>query len=117
MRIRVLLDECLPVEIAGELPQHDVRTIRSMRWRGKKNGELLQLAAANFNVFVTIDQGLAFQQRISQLRLGVVTLEAPSNEMQDLRHLMPALRHAVLKVKPGQVIRVDSRSDSFRHKE
>jgi len=85
--MRVLLDECI---------------------RGKKNGELLQLAASGFNVFVTIDKGLEFQQRIAHLRLGVVTLVAPSNEFEVLRPLMPRLRHAVMKVKPGQVIRVEA---------
>ena len=111
------------MEVADELPKHDVQTIRSrhpgevrlpirsMKWRGKKNGELLQLAAANFNVFVTIDQGLIFQQQVAKFKLGVVTLGTRSNEMEDLQPLMPALRHAVLKVKPGQVITVDSRFD------
>jgi len=103
----VLLDECIPLEVVDELPKHDVQTIRGMRWRGKKNGELLQLAAAHFNVFVTIDQGLVFQQRIAGLKLGVITLAAVSNEMAELQHLMPALRHAVIKVKPGQVIRLE----------
>jgi hypothetical protein len=79
-----------------------------MRWRGKKNGELLQLAASSFDVFVTIDRGLAYQQRIADMRLGVITLMAPSNEIEALRPLMPRLRHAVLKVKPGQVIRVEA---------
>ena len=111
MRIRVLLDECIPIEVADELPKHDVQTVRSMKWRGKKNGELLQLAAASFNVFVTIDQGLVFQQQVAKFKLGVVTLGARSNEMEDLQPLMPALRHAVRKVKPGQVIRVDGRFD------
>ena len=69
--MRVLLDECIPVQVATELSNHDVRTIRRMGWRGKKNGELLQLAAAKFDVFVTIDRGLVFQQRIAKLRLGV----------------------------------------------
>ena len=110
MQIRVLLDECIPVEVVAELPNHHVRTIRGMRWRGRKNGELLQLAAANFNVFVTIDQGLVFQQQIAKLKLGVVTLDALSNDMKELQPLMPALRHAVMKVKPGQVIRLEGRS-------
>ncbi len=109
MRIRVLLDECIPVEVVAELPKQEVQTIRSMQWRGKKNGELLKLAAENFNVFVTIDQGLVFQQQVDKLKPGVVTLGAPSNDREELQHFMPALRHAVLKVKPGQVIRVDSR--------
>ena len=70
MRIRVLLDECIPVEVVDELSKHDLRTIRGMQWRGKKNGELLRLAAENFNVFVTIDQGLPFQQHVAKLKTG-----------------------------------------------
>ena len=77
-----------------------------MRWRGKKNGELLQLAEANFDVFVTMDGALVHQQKISHRRLGIVTMVARSNEIETLRPLLPELRQAVLKVKPGQVIRV-----------
>ena|SRR5258708_5950547 len=106
--MRVLLDECIPVRVAAELPKHDVQTIRGMSWRGKKNGELLKLTAAKFNVFVAIDKGLEYQQRIAHLRLGIVTLVAPSNEFEVLLPLMPSLRHAVMKVKPGQVIRVEA---------
>ena len=106
--MRVLPDECIPLQLVAELPRHDVRTIRGMRWRGKKNGELLQLAASKFDVFATIDRGMAYQQRIADLRLGVITLLAPSNEIETLRPLMPRLRQAVLKVKPGQVIRVEA---------
>jgi predicted nuclease of predicted toxin-antitoxin system len=106
--MRVLLDECIPVRVARELLKHDVRTIRGMGWRGKKNGELLQLAAPKFNVFVTIDRGLEYQQRIAHLRLGVVTLVAPTNEIEALLPLMPRLRHAVMKIKPEQVIRVEA---------
>jgi hypothetical protein len=100
--VRVLLDECIPLQVVAELPKHDVRTIRDMRWRGKKNGELLQLASSKFDVFVTIDRGLAYQQRIAHLRLGVFTRAAPSNEMEVLRPLMSRLRHAVLKVPLGK---------------
>jgi hypothetical protein len=88
LQIRVLLDECIPVQVASELSPHEVRTIRGMGWRGKKNGELLQLAAASFDAFVTIDAGLRYQQRIGRLRLGVVTLVASSNEIEALRPLM-----------------------------
>jgi hypothetical protein len=105
--MRVLLDECIPVRMAAELPKHEVQTIRGMAWRGKKNGELLQLAASKFDFFVTIDKGLEFQQRIAHRKLGVVTLVAPSNDIDVLRPLVPGLRHAVMKVKPGRVIRVE----------
>jgi hypothetical protein len=102
----VLLDECIPVQVAAELPKHHVRTIRGMAWRGKRDGELLRLAADNFDVFVTIDAGLVYEQRIAHRRLGVVSLVASSNEIEAIRPLMSGLRHAVMKVKPGQVIRV-----------
>jgi predicted nuclease of predicted toxin-antitoxin system len=103
---RVLLDECIPVQLAPELPNHHVRTIRRMAWRGKKNGELLQLAAGKFDVFVTMDAGLSYQQQIASGKLGVVALVASSTEIEVLRPLIPKLRHAVMKVKPGQMIRV-----------
>lgn len=105
MPIRVLLDECIPVQVISEL-RGEVRTVRGMRWRGKKNGELLDLADAHFEVFITMDGALTEQQRISGRRLGVVSLVAPSNEIESLRPLIVKLRHAVLKVKPGQVIRL-----------
>jgi hypothetical protein len=97
----VLLDECVPIQVASELDKFEVRTIRGMRWRGKKNGELLKLASEKFDVFVTIDRGLTSQQRLSAHRLGVITLVSRSNEIEALRPLMPALRQAVIKVKSG----------------
>jgi predicted nuclease of predicted toxin-antitoxin system len=57
---RVLLDECIPLQVVADLPKHDERTIRGMRWRGKKNGELPHLASSNSGVFVTIDRSLAW---------------------------------------------------------
>src|SRR5258706_7645202 len=108
LRIRVLLDECIPTRTALELPRHDVRTVRQMGWRGKKNGELLELASGKFDVFVTLDRGLVHQRHIARLPFGVVVLSTPSNEIDSLRPLMTGLRHAVLKVKPGQVIRVEA---------
>jgi hypothetical protein len=97
LRIRVLLDECIPVQAAAELPNLEVRTIRGMRWRGKKNGELLQLAEANF--VVTMDGALVHQQKISHRRLGIVTMVARSNEIA-------AWAPAGGAEEPGQVIRV-----------
>jgi hypothetical protein len=53
-------------------PTHGVRSVVQEGWRGKKNGELLRLAAEHFDVFVTTDQNLPFQQTISKLPLGVI---------------------------------------------
>ena len=87
--MRVLLDECIPVQVATELSNHDVRTIRRMGGGARRTASFCN-----------------YQQRIAKLRLGLVTLVAPSNEIEALRLLLRGLRQAVLKVKPGQVIRL-----------
>lgn len=62
--MRVLLDECLPRQLKWQLPGHDVATVPERGWAGTKNGELLRLAAAEFDVFVTVDQNLRFQRNL-----------------------------------------------------
>ena len=106
--MRVLLDECVPYQVKSSLAGHEVRTVGRMGWAGKKNGELLRLAARRFDVFVTVDQSLAYQQDVRGLRIGVVTLVARSNEIDLLRPLLPRLRQVIRKVKAGQVIRVNA---------
>ena len=76
-------------------------------WAGLKNGELLQRAAdAGFEIFVTADQNLEFQQNLARSRLGVVVLVAPSVALEDLRPLVPATLLAIARVRAGQVVRV-----------
>ena len=106
--MRILLDECLPRELADELAGHEVRTVGRMRWAGKKNGELLRLAGPEFDAFITADRSLPHQQDVRGLNLGVVTLVAHNNKIESLRPLIPRLRQALRKVKPGQVIRVSA---------
>ena len=105
--MRVLLDEQLPRHLARDLTGHQVRTVQQEGWAGLKNGELLQRAAdSGFEVFVTADQNLAFQQNLARARLGVVVLAAPSTALEDLRPLVPAALAAIGRVRPGEVIRV-----------
>jgi hypothetical protein len=108
--MRVLLDECLPRRLKADLAGHEVTTVPEAGWAGTKNGELLRLAAARFDAFVTIDQGLAFQLNMAAAsggsRLGVVILQAPSNRLEELRPLVPALLEALRGLQPGQVRRV-----------
>lgn len=83
--MRILLDECVPRPLKRELPGHDVHTVPEMGWSGKKNGELLQLMLPeNFEVFLTVDQNLRYQQNLWAANIGVVVLVAPSNRLADL---------------------------------
>lgn len=105
--MRVLLDECLPRQLVRDLPGHDVTTVQREGWAGTKNGALLRLAAeAGFEAFVTGDRGVEYQQRVAALPFGVVALRAPSNDVADLRPLMPAVLAALPTLRPGHLVRV-----------
>jgi hypothetical protein len=70
--MHILLDECVPRRLKPELGDHEVRTVPEMGWAGMKNGALLQLAAESFEVLLTTDRNLAFQQNMATLRLGII---------------------------------------------
>jgi hypothetical protein len=88
----VLLDEQLPRHLAREIGGHNVSTVQQRGWAGLKNGELLRVAAdAGFEVLVTADSNLQFQQNLSLAQLGIVLFVAPSKALEDLRPLVPKL--------------------------
>ena len=89
--MRILLDESLPHDLAPLIAGHDVSTVRDEGWSSVKNGKLLALAATKFDVFVTADRNLEFQQNLAKLPLAVVVLVARKNRMQDLGPLLPDL--------------------------
>lgn len=103
---RVLLDECLPRHLKRSLVGHEVRTVPEAGWASKENGELLSLAAGKFDVFVTVDRNLTFQQNQKSLAIAVVVLAAPSNRLIDLQPLVPALRATLETIGRGQIVRL-----------
>ncbi|MPZ14591.1 MAG: hypothetical protein GEU73_09245 [Chloroflexi bacterium] len=102
--MRVLLDESVPRGLKAELPGHEVWTVAEMGWTGRKNGELLRLADERFDVFVTMDRHLPAQQNLGSLRLSIAVLLARSNDITDLRPIMPKLRAALDTVQAGQLL-------------
>lgn len=101
--MRVLLDENVPVGLAKYLEGHEVASVRRMQWRGVRNGELLQLASRRFDVMVTMDRHIQHQQNLPQFSIAVILLRAPSNNIEDLEPLVPALRVALHAAKSGAV--------------
>lgn len=104
--MRVLLDECVPRALRAELPGYEVRTVAESGWTGVKNGELLQLASKEFDLLLTVDRNLEYQQNFSGLALALVVIHAPSNDIEVLRPLMPAVLEAIPKAKHGVVTHV-----------
>jgi predicted nuclease of predicted toxin-antitoxin system len=104
--MRVLLDECLPERLKGELPGHQVRTAREAGLAGRKNGALLDLAAAQFDVLITLDRSMPSQQNFTGRTLAVVILKARSSSFLSLEPLLPALRQVLPLIVAGQVLRL-----------
>ena len=103
--IRVLLDENLPRKLKWLL-NADALTVPERGWGGVQNGRLLGLAALEFDVLLTMDRGIAHQQNLSSLDLCVIVLSAVSNDIDDLRPLVPSINAAFLQAAPGRLIRV-----------
>ena len=78
------MGEYVHVRLKRELPDHEVRTVPEMNWRGITNGRLLAGAATEFDVFVTLDKNLEFQQNLSNLPLPVLAIHARSLLWQDI---------------------------------
>ena len=93
--MRVLLDENLPVELAGSLFGHQVQTVTGLGWQGIQNGELLSRMAGRFDALVTMDKNLKDQQPLTTQPFGVVLVRAASNRMLHLRPLLPAILAAL----------------------
>ena len=104
--MRVLLDEHLPVDLALGLAGHDVDTVVGRGWIGIKNGELLRRMIGHYDVLITMDRGIEFQQPISTFPFGVVIAHAASNRLQHLRPLIPAMLAAIASTTPGRIQRV-----------
>jgi len=77
-----------------------------MGWAGTRNGPLLRLAAQDFDVFLTADQNLEFQQNLTDLQVAVVVLVSVTNRIESLRTLVPELLRVLQSAKPGQVLRI-----------
>lgn len=104
--MRVLLDECFPRALRAELPDHEVKTVAEAGWAGIKNGALLALAATRFDVLLTVDRNLEYQQNFSGLTIAVIVVDASSNDIEVLRPLMPKVREALQRATPGIVTHV-----------
>lgn len=103
----MLLDECVPRSLKRELATHDVHTVAEMGWSGKKNGELLTLMVPQgFEVFVTVDQNLSYQQNLRAANIAVIVLIALSNRRADLLPLMPAMHSALTTIQPGDLVEI-----------
>jgi predicted nuclease of predicted toxin-antitoxin system len=105
--MRVFLDECVDWRLSRDLIGHQVMTARQMGWASIENGELLALASQEFDVFVTVDRNLSFQQNLTTFPIPVIVLRALTNRLAALGLLVPELLAAITSARPGSPTIVD----------
>lgn len=105
--MRVLLDEHLDHRLRRSFASSiAVSTVAERGWKGKKNGELLQLASGEFDALITMDRSLEYQQDVARHRIGIVLLRARSNRLHDTQPLIPQVCQVLQTLQPGTIIHI-----------
>lgn len=88
--MKILLDECVTKHLKPHLADHEVLTVREMQWSGIKNGKLMSLCVEyGFDILLTIDKNLQYQQNLDHHHLAVVVFNSPSSKVEDLITYLP----------------------------
>ena len=102
--MKILLDECIPRKIEYSLPDHECRTVPESGLAGQKNGALLDLAeSAGFEIFVTMDKGLEYEQNLAGRSIAILILRAKSNRLADLLPLAPDILRTIKLARKGEI--------------
>ena len=104
--MKILLDECLPRRLLRDLSAYSATTVPRQGWAGLKDGELLQKTGNEFDVFITLDRGLTFQQNLSDINLCIVVIQAVNSRYETLQPDIPNIIQALERTEPGLIIRV-----------
>lgn len=105
---RILIDECIDERFRNYLPGHDCQTVRYAGLAGLTNGELLTAAeTARFDVFLTADQGIGYQQNLTGRNIAIIILRAKSNRLRDFLPHVPACLAHIESIQPGQVMKIE----------
>jgi hypothetical protein len=104
--VKILLDECVPraLKQAAHASSHVFRTVQEAGWAGKKNGDLLELAEKGFDVLITLDTNLRYQQNLAGRRIALIVVRAASNRLAELAPPFPACIEALDKINPGECV-------------
>ena len=106
--MRILIDECIDERFRNFLSGYDCQTARYAGLPGLKNGELLEAAeAAKFDVFLTVDQDIEYQQNLADRKLAIIVFRTKSNRLTDLLILLGNCLARIQSIEPGQLVRID----------
>jgi hypothetical protein len=91
----------MPRQLRRDLPEFEIRTVQEEGWSSVQNGELLRRASESFDVMVTADQRLQFQQNLASFDIGVVVIVTVDTRLPNLQRLLLRIRDAIGNVPPG----------------
>jgi len=105
--MKILLDECLPLDFRHCFPNHDAHTVQWAGFKSRKNGELLPAAeAAGYDVLLTVDQGLPHQRHSANRKLSIILVGSRTNQIEDLLPFVDAIMNALYTIAPGQIVSI-----------
>ncbi len=103
--MRILLDECVPWPMHKLLSNHQCTTAQKRGWGGIKNGQLLQRAEGEFELFITSDQNIRYQQNLAGRNIPI--LELSTNDLRRILAAASQIQSAVETIKPGEFRQLD----------
>ena len=106
--MRVLIDECVDPRVKLLLGDQKVSTVHEQAWDTLEDGPLLAIAQNEFDVLVTIDAGIEFQQNFSKFQIGLIVVHVPKNQLVHYRVIQKQLLAAIENARPGEVLHVRS---------
>jgi predicted nuclease of predicted toxin-antitoxin system len=98
--MRILLDECVPWPMHRLLSPHACSSVQDKGWSGIKNGDLLQRAEGEFDLFITSDQNLRYQQNLTGRRIAI--LELSTNDISRIQAASSLIETAIDKIQPDE---------------
>ena len=101
--MKILLDEQLPVKLKYRFkPEFEISSVRDENWLGTKNGELIALAIENsFEIFITNDQKLAFQQKLTQFKILFININQSTNRYENILPVILIIKQWLLRNQPN----------------
>lgn len=108
--MRALLDECIPHPVHQYFKQSglDVQSVHELGWDGVQNGELLAMMIQHgFDVLITVDQNLVYQQNLTDTKISIISIKALSNKTEDIKPAIPRVLNAILSIAEGQIIQIE----------
>ena len=104
---KILIDECLPLRLKEEYSEHTVFTVQETGWQGKKDNDLFKLAVdEKFEVFITIDKNIGYQQNTKKIKLGIIVLDVPRTKLENLKSMTKKVLELISKMQPYTVYRL-----------